>query len=299
MPNSSAMLDGLENGIFPQSLLDNIDQRSPCGFVPGTTTITSELLVPPGADFLIITGVFVPSDNTPLEDVEITLYGIDSVRGVSGLYGAGTFDIILTNPLPGNNIPYFLVPTLKYCNPPNGASRPPINSSQLLGISMINLTNPNQVSSIQLTVTLTWEDDESDIDLHIIEPNGNHVYFRAKSGDTGSLDFDDTVGYGPEHFTSEAPAIGNYTAYVNMYGRQSGERPIPWELSARIGTTLLWVEKGVFADPSLLSQTDNQNFSLMAGPFVIDTSKPVVGAQFNSQPYQALQGGGVRARRLR
>ena len=49
-----------------------------------------------------------------------------------------------------------------------------------------------------LTVTLTW-DGLGDVDLHIDEPSGNHIYHKNREGD-GYLDIDNTKGYGPEHY---------------------------------------------------------------------------------------------------
>jgi hypothetical protein len=51
-----------------------------------------------------------------------------------------------------------------------------------------------------ITVTLMWE-GATDIDLHVFEPNGSHVYWEAKQGFSGFLDEDDRSGYGPEHYT--------------------------------------------------------------------------------------------------
>lgn len=53
-----------------------------------------------------------------------------------------------------------------------------------------------------LTVTLSWGEDNSDVDLHVLEPYGRHIYYsntgRYSAGPY--LDFDNTHGYGPEHY---------------------------------------------------------------------------------------------------
>jgi len=50
-----------------------------------------------------------------------------------------------------------------------------------------------------VTATLTW-DGKGDVDLHIFEPNGTHVYFNNKLGTSGILDVDNVEANGPEHY---------------------------------------------------------------------------------------------------
>lgn len=75
-------------------------------------------------------------------------------------------------------------------------------------------------SKALLTFTLTWEQDESDVDLHVLEPTidgeeGRHIYFGNKglytSNDNPYLDIDNTKGYGPEHYiAAERMTLPNY-----------------------------------------------------------------------------------------
>lgn len=296
MPNSRVLLEALENGLFPQSMIDIIDQGSPCGFISGNTTITSEMYVPEGGNLLSITGIFIPDDDTPIEDIKVTLYGIDSVRGASDIAPVdtlppqGTFEIVLIDPLPGR-IPYFLVFTVKDCNFIDG-SRNLEEESQSFGVSIVYVSNTNEVKKDQMTITLTWDEGYSDVDLHIVGPNGDHVYYGPDKGANGELDYDERNGWGPEHFISQKPLVGVYKFYVNLFSRKNivtPAPPIPWKLSARIGTTVLWTETGTFSDPNLLAQQDDDNFSLMAGPFQLDTSKVGSGEEFNSIIYMLLE----------
>ena len=72
-----------------------------------------------------------------------------------------------------------------------------------------------------ITITLSW-DIQPDIDLHIIEPDGTHVYYSNKRGNSGYLDVDDTSSYGPEHYyTNCNPKTGNYTVYIYFYSGYS------------------------------------------------------------------------------
>lgn len=56
-----------------------------------------------------------------------------------------------------------------------------------------------------LEVTLTWNSG-ADLDLHIIEPNGTHVSWSRREGQTIRLERDNTTGFGPE--TAYVPVLG-------------------------------------------------------------------------------------------
>jgi hypothetical protein len=54
----------------------------------------------------------------------------------------------------------------------------------------------------KLLVTLTWDTGNTDIDLYTIDPAGDYsAYFHKGTADGGQLDYDDTDGFGPEHWT--------------------------------------------------------------------------------------------------
>ena len=75
------------------------------------------------------------------------------------------------------------------------------------------------------TVTLTW-DGSGDVDLHVFEPSGSHVYYSATQGGSGYLDVDNTSGFGPEHYyaTCEAERLvtGSYRIGINNYRGATG-----------------------------------------------------------------------------
>ncbi len=69
-----------------------------------------------------------------------------------------------------------------------------------------------------LKIILMWDTDGTDVDLHVIEPNGEECYYGHRSTSTGgSLDVDITNGYGPEIYTRSTPLKGNYTIKVHYY----------------------------------------------------------------------------------
>lgn len=71
----------------------------------------------------------------------------------------------------------------------------------------------------RLRVVLLWDTPGTDLDLHVIGPDGAHAWYGERvMPNGGALDVDVTTGYGPEIFSSPAPAPGNYHVYVNYFG---------------------------------------------------------------------------------
>jgi hypothetical protein len=90
---------------------------------------------------------------------------------------------------------------------------------EMLHASMDALSSSGvQAGQGPITVTLTWG-SERDVDLHVFEPDGNHVYYGNKFGTVGLLDLDDTTSYGPEHYftTCDNLRTGTYKIGVNYF----------------------------------------------------------------------------------
>jgi hypothetical protein len=85
-------------------------------------------------------------------------------------------------------------------------------------------TPPNLAGTGIITVTLTWG-TQPDVDLHVFEPNGFHVYYSKPQGNLGFLDVDDVDGHGPEHYFASCQnlnlnpnlAVGTYRVGVNYF----------------------------------------------------------------------------------
>ena len=76
-------------------------------------------------------------------------------------------------------------------------------------------------NSGELKITLLW-DFYADIDLHVLQPNGNRIYFRAKKDlqTGGALDVDNTEGGSgsAENIYWSQPPKGEYKVSLDFYG---------------------------------------------------------------------------------
>ncbi len=95
--------------------------------------------------------------------------------------------------------------------------------------------------AVGLRVVLSWDADNTDIDLWVVDPSGEKAVFsnpRTRKG--GHLSRDFTGGYGPEIFTIRRPLPGTYVVHANYFGdrRQSltGPVTIQLEFQTRFGS---------------------------------------------------------------
>ncbi|CAD7923936.1 unnamed protein product [Amoebophrya sp. A120] len=78
--------------------------------------------------------------------------------------------------------------------------KPPLNDFQLL------FPTPEKWKECNLCVWLAWDTDKTDLDLHVIEPTGEEVYYgNRESAMGGYLSRDFTQGYGPEVYLLKNP----------------------------------------------------------------------------------------------
>lgn len=84
------------------------------------------------------------------------------------------------------------------------------------GESLDDLPDSNGV----LQIGLSWDTPSTDIDLWVIDPSGEKIYYaHSTSASGGYLDRDDTDGFGPENvYWSENIPQGEYTIKVHYFG---------------------------------------------------------------------------------
>jgi TonB-dependent SusC/RagA subfamily outer membrane receptor len=90
--------------------------------------------------------------------------------------------------------------------------------------------NPSVIKPlpVDIRIVIDWNKDETDIDLHIVEPGGEECYYShrlTKQG--GRLSEDFTQGYGPEEYQVKAAKKGRYAIRVNYYGDRYQKEQVP------------------------------------------------------------------------
>jgi uncharacterized protein YfaP (DUF2135 family) len=72
---------------------------------------------------------------------------------------------------------------------------------------------------VDLRISLSWDADMTDVDLHVLEPTGEHAFFGHRETRIGGLvSHDVTQGYGPEEYVVHRAARGAYAIKVHYYG---------------------------------------------------------------------------------
>jgi uncharacterized protein YfaP (DUF2135 family) len=75
------------------------------------------------------------------------------------------------------------------------------------------------VPPTSLKIYLFWDTDNTDLDLHVVEPDSTECYYGNRDTPLGGrLDVDVTTGYGPEVYAMEYPNKGLYQFFVHFYG---------------------------------------------------------------------------------
>ena len=91
--------------------------------------------------------------------------------------------------------------------------------------------------ALDLRAVLTWDADNTDIDLWITDPLNEKVFYGNRLGRQGgrmSLDF--TGGYGPEEFSLREAAPGIYRIEAHYYGSRSQTASGPTTLQVAVTT---------------------------------------------------------------
>lgn len=139
------------------------------------------------------------------------------------------------------------------------------------------MTNPIPVSDellasipVELRIVLTWNVKDTDIDLHVIDPNKERTYYGSpRSYQGGKLSRDSIQGNGPEEFILRNPLPGEYQVLIKFFGstqaRLSRDATIKVQFQTGFGTKDMKVETKVL---NLLPSSEIQ----LVGTFQVENS---------------------------
>ncbi|MGX7668205.1 VIT domain-containing protein [Flavobacterium pedocola] len=91
---------------------------------------------------------------------------------------------------------------------------------------------------VAVRIILNWNQMDTDIDLHIIEPTGEECYYGKRTTEAGarfSKDF--TQGYGPEQYLLRNKVKGKFIIKTNFYGERTLTQTGPATVMVEIYTT--------------------------------------------------------------
>ncbi len=70
---------------------------------------------------------------------------------------------------------------------------------------------------VKIRIVLSWDADETDIDLHVLEPDGEEAYYSHRRTSTGGFVSEDvTTGYGPEEYMRKE-GLGTFKVLSNYF----------------------------------------------------------------------------------
>ncbi len=135
-----------------------------------------------------------------------------------------------------------VVPGLFVRTPPNpsGAMLRPVHRTYSVDTSRIDPRLRHNLP-LDLRAVLSWDTDNTDIDLWVTDPSGEPAYFgRPLTRQGGRLSQDATGGYGPEEFSLRRAMPGTYRVEVQFYGHRqqvvSAATTVQLVLSTGFGT---------------------------------------------------------------
>ncbi len=120
---------------------------------------------------------------------------------------------------------------------------------------------------LDLRVVLTWDADNTDIDLWVTDPNGERTYYGNRltyQGGRMSLDF--TGGYGPEEFSLKRAKPGKYKVEAQYFGDRQQKVTGPTTLQVTLATKFGSSEQ---KDQSITLRLKGRSETIYVGEFEV------------------------------
>ncbi|WP_284652462.1 VIT domain-containing protein [Flavobacterium terrisoli] len=115
---------------------------------------------------------------------------------------------------------------------------------------------------VAVRIILNWNQMDTDIDLHVVEPTGEECYYAHRDTEAGarfSKDF--TQGYGPEQYLLRNPVKGKYTIKTNYFGESALTENGPATVMVEIYTTKAGVTERTLQTIQLGKVKEHQNLA--------------------------------------
>jgi uncharacterized protein YfaP (DUF2135 family) len=126
------------------------------------------------------------------------------------------------------------------------------------------------VFPVGIRVVISWDTDNSDMDLHVVEPDGKEcMYDNPLTSNGGKMSSDFTQGFGPEQYMMKKTIDGYYVIKAHYFGSQSQSQLMPVSVYADV-----FLDYGTKnqTQQRLILRLNNKNETFVIGE--IDVQKP-------------------------
>jgi hypothetical protein len=100
----------------------------------------------------------------------------------------------------------------------------------------------SSTAASSVNIKLSWGENPSDVDSHLITPSGEQIYYGNRGGlgiaPFANLDVDDTTSFGPEVITINRLMVGTYTYGIKLFSGSGSLTASPARVELNIGGTL-------------------------------------------------------------
>ncbi|WP_431287415.1 VIT domain-containing protein [Roseateles chitinivorans] len=120
---------------------------------------------------------------------------------------------------------------------------------------------------LALRVVMSWDADNTDIDLWVTDPDGERAYYGnvlTRQGGRMSRDF--TGGYGPEEFSLRVAKPGTYTVQANFFGHRQQVIAPSTTIMVRLSTGFATARQ---QDKDLVLRLSGRGDGVVVGTFTV------------------------------
>jgi tetratricopeptide (TPR) repeat protein len=125
---------------------------------------------------------------------------------------------------------------------------------------------------LDLRAVLSWDADNTDIDLWVTDPNGERAFYGHRlTYQGGAMSRDFTGGYGPEEFSLRSAKPGRYEVRAQFYGHRQ-------QLISPYTTLMLWLATGFGTpgqkDEHVVLRLQGAGQEVFVGSFEVPAPRP-------------------------
>ncbi len=140
------------------------------------------------------------------------------------------YEIALNATFPGRGVDFKRITAVEYSRLLRQIESGKITTSvkDYAAARLQSLTKKFNLAPADLVITMMWNTDQTDVDLHVLEPSGEECYYKhrqTRSG--GQITRDVTTGFGPEMYVLGRTSTGKYkisTKYFSSNRNRTGMR---------------------------------------------------------------------------